>query len=160
MIELTVLGIGNVLMRDDGVGVRVLERVRQVRDWPDAVEFVDGGAGGLNLINVLEAAERLVVFDSAEMNLAPGEHRVITPRQFGDAPAEHRASMHDAPFSETLALVSRFFHEPELVRVLAIQPKVVDYGRALSDELTAAMDHVTAAGVRLVEQTCGRTKTA
>ncbi|MFW6132258.1 MAG: hydrogenase maturation protease [Planctomycetota bacterium] len=159
MSDLTVLGIGNVLMRDDGVGVRVLQRVQQARDWPKVVEFVDGGAGGLNLINVIEDATRLVVFDSAEMKLAPGEHRAVTPQQLCDLPAEHRASMHDAPFNETLTLVARFFHRPAEVRVLAIQPKVVDYGRTLSDELAAALDDLTAAGVRLVEDVLRSAKT-
>ena len=150
MAELTVLGIGNILMRDEGVGVRVMERARDARDWPAEVEFIDGGAGGLNLLNVLEAAERLIVFDSAEMKLKPGEHRIVAPRQVCDEPAEHRASLHDVPFMETLTLCGRFLHRPEDVKIFAIQPAVVDYGRELSDELKAAMPAIVAAAVELV----------
>ncbi len=152
MARLTVLGIGNVLMQDEGVGVRVMEAVRDGRGWPDTVEFIDGGAGGMNLLNVIEAAERLVVFDSAEMNLPPGEWRVVTPQQVCDVPADHRASLHDVPFMETLTLTARFFHRPEDVRILAIQPKTVDYGRELTPELSAALPKIAAAGARLVEE--------
>ena len=53
MAKLTVLGIGNLLMRDDGVGVRLLEAVRNARAWLTDVEFIDGGAGGLNLLGVI-----------------------------------------------------------------------------------------------------------
>jgi hydrogenase maturation protease len=155
MARLTVLGIGNILMRDEGVGVRVMEAVRDARDWPDDVEFIDGGAGGMNLLNVIEAAERLVVFDAAEMKLAPGEWRVVTPGDLCDLPAEHRASMHDVPFIETLTLAGRFFHRPEDVRILAIQPKAVDYGRELTDDLAAVLPTIAAAGVRLVEEAAG-----
>ena len=84
MAELTVLGIGNILMRDEGVGVRLLDAVQKKRTWPASVEFVDGGAGGLALLNVIESAKRMVVFDAAEMNLPPGEYRVITPAQAAD----------------------------------------------------------------------------
>jgi len=150
MAKLTVLGIGNILMRDDGVGVRVMEAVRAARDWPNTIEFIDGGAGGMNLINVLEDADRLVVFDSADMKLPAGQCRVIAPRQVCDAPGEHRATMHDMPFIETLALVGRFLHRPEDVRILAIQPAVVDFGRELTEELKAAMPAIVRAGVELV----------
>jgi len=154
MASLTVLGIGNLLMQDDGVGVRVMEGVRDARDWPEAVEFIDGGAGGMNLLNLLEEAERLIVFDSAEMKLAPGEYRVVTPNQLCDPPAEHRATLHDVPFLETLTLVGRFLHRPEEVRLLAIQPKAVDYGRELTGALKAAMPAVVRAGVDLVADIC------
>jgi len=150
MARLTVLGIGNILMRDDGVGVRVMEAVRDSRRWPGTIEFIDGGAGGLNLLNVLEAAERLIVFDSADMKLTPGEFRAVTPQQVCEQPAEHRATMHDVPFMETLTLCAQFLHKPEEVKILAIQPAVVDYGRELSDELKAAMPAIVRAGVELV----------
>jgi len=155
MAKLTVLGIGNILMRDDGVGVRVLEAVRDQRSWPADIEFIDGGAGGMNLINVLEAAEKLVVFDSADMKLSPGECRLIGPEQICDLAGEHRASMHDVPFIETLTLVGRFLHRPAEVRILAIQPGVVDHGRELSDELKAAMPAIVRAAVELVAEQAG-----
>jgi hydrogenase maturation protease len=150
MAKLTVLGIGNILMRDEGVGVRVMEAVQAARDWPNTIEFIDGGAGGMNLINVLEEADRLVVFDSADMKLPAGQCRVIAPRQVCDAQGEHRATMHDMPFIETLTLVDRFLHRPEDVRILAIQPAVVDFGRELTEELKAAMPAIVRAGVELV----------
>ncbi len=151
MANLTVLGIGNILMCDEGVGVRVLERVRDAREWPGDVEFVDGGAGGLNLLGVIEEAQRMIVFDAADMGLAPGEHRVVTPEQVS-ADTTGRMSMHDAPFIETLRLCEQFTRRPDRVEILAIQPKTVDYGRELSDDLSAAMDNLVRAGEELVEK--------
>ena len=149
--KLTVLGIGNVLMGDEGVGVRLLEAVRDGREWPEDIEFIDGGAGGMGLLNVLEEAERLVVFDAAEMGLPPGEHRVIVPAQLHDESTEHRASMHDVPFTETLDLCARFFHAPETVKVLAVQPKTVDLGSAMTEDVKSAFDLLVRAGTELVE---------
>jgi len=149
MAELTVLGIGNILMSDDGVGVRVMEAVRDAREWGPDVEFIDGGAGGLGLLNVIEDAQAMVVFDAAEMGLSPGEFRVITPEQ-ASADTQGRISMHDAPFLETLALCEQFSRRPEDVVILAIQPKVVDFGREFSDELRGAFADVVAAAESLV----------
>lgn len=151
MAELTVLGIGNILMRDEGVGVRLLEAVQAARQWDESVEFIDGGAGGLNLLNVIERARRLVIFDAAEMQLLPGEFRVISPGQVaGDAP-EHRISMHDVPVTETLELCRQFLHAPDDVRIFAVQPETVDFGRELSEPIRAAFHKLTFAAAEVVE---------
>lgn len=150
MPRLTVLGIGNMLMSDDGLGPRLLEGVSQRRDWGDEVEFIDGGAGGLNLLNVIESADRMVVFDVAEMGLSPGEHRVVTPEQLADDTPEERISMHDVPFIETLKLCGRFYHSPETVTLLVVQPKVTDFGRGLSNELAQKFDSLLEVAEQLV----------
>lgn len=150
MARLTVLGIGNILMRDDAVGVRVMETVRDACAWPDDVEFVDGGAGGLNLLTVIEEAQRLVVFDAADMGLTAGEARVIQPEQVMDEDAAGRVSLHQTTFIETLKLCEQFSRRPPTT-ILAIQPAVVEHGREVSAPLLAAMERLTRQGRELVE---------
>ena len=157
---ITVLGLGNILMSDEGVGVRLLEAVRDSRPWPAEVRFVDGGAGGLNLLNIIEEAECLVVFDAADMRLVPGDFRILTPDQLAGADDEHRLSLHDVSFVETLDLCRRFFRAPELIRILAVQPKCLDYGRQLSPELLAAMPRLMQAGAELIADVLARASTA
>ena len=152
MAKLTVLGIGNILMRDEGVGVHLVEAVRVARDWPEDVEFIDGGAGGLNLLTVIERAERLVVFDAAEMNLPAGTSRVVGTDQVRDETARERLSLHDAPFVETLRLCEQFLRAPEEVVIFAVQPAEVDHGRRLSPALGKAFDKLTREAVQLVER--------
>jgi hydrogenase maturation protease len=152
MPNITVLGLGNILMRDEGVGVRLLEAVRDCRPWPAEVEFIDGGAGGLNLLNIIEESQRLVVFDAADMGLPPGEFRIITPEQLAADSTEHRLSMHDVSFMETLDLCGQFFRKPEVVKILAIQPGSIDHGRMLSGDMLAAMPQLIVAGARLVSE--------
>ncbi len=149
---LTVLGLGNILCRDEGVGVRLMEAVRDSRPWGDEVRFVDGGAGGLNLLNVIEEAERLVVFDAADLGLSPGECRVLSPDQLAGAEdsAADRLSLHDVSFAETLDLCARFLRRPDVVTILAIQPATAEYGKELSQEILAAMPRLAARGAELV----------
>ncbi len=150
MATLTVLGIGNVLMRDDGVGVHLLEAVRQARPWPAEVEFVDGGAGGLNLLGVIEQATRLVVFDAADLGAPAGSHRVLAAEQLVDSSAK-RISLHDMPFAQTLDLCRRFLSGPQDLVILAIQPGQVGCGRGLSPDLQRGFGKLVQAAVELVE---------
>jgi hydrogenase maturation protease len=153
MTSTTVLGLGNILMSDEGVGVRLMEAVRDSRPWPADVEFIDGGVGGLNLLNLIEEARRLVVFDAADMALSPGDFRVLTPEQLAESPTEHRLSLHDVSFIETLGLCARFFRRPDVVKILAVQPRSIDYGRELSPQLRSALPGLIRAGAGLVVET-------
>jgi hydrogenase maturation protease len=148
--RLTVLGLGNILMSDEGVGVRLMEALRDSRPWPPDVLFVDGGTGGLRLLNVVEEAAALAVFDAADMNLPPGEFRIITPQQLADASDEHRLSLHDVSFTETLRLCKGFLQAPDNVRILAIQPASIDPGRDLSETVRTAFPRLLAAAADLV----------
>jgi hydrogenase maturation protease len=151
MAEVTVLGIGNTLMRDDGVGVRLMEAVRDSRPWADSVEFIDGGAGGLGLLSVIESARGLAVFDCVELGLLPGRHRIIDDEQIASEPPEHRLSLHDLSFLETLRLSRLESPGPEKVAILAIQPGAIDFGRELSAEVQAAFAGLVEAGISLVD---------
>jgi hydrogenase maturation protease len=151
MAKLTVLGIGNLLMRDDGLGVRLLEAVRQAKSWPAEVEFIDGGARGLNLMGVIESAQRLIVFDAAELGSPAGQHRLISPPQLADDSAG-RISLHDMPFVETLRLCRQFSTAPDDVAILAVQPAEVKRGQGLSPALEREFDRLSKAAVAVVEE--------
>lgn len=154
MAKLTVLGIGNILMRDEGVGVHILTDL-QKRRWPEDVEFIDGGVGGLSLLTVIERAERLLVIDAAQMNLQPGEFRVIAPGQIVQESAQGRLSLHELPFIETLRLCEQFSRAPREVTILAIQPAVIESGLALSDDLSAARPALIQAACELIDSILG-----
>ncbi|RPI63198.1 MAG: hydrogenase maturation protease [Planctomycetaceae bacterium] len=149
MASLAVLGLGNILMSDEGVGVRLMEAVRDCRVWPDDVEFIDGGAGGLGLLDIIEQAGRLVVFDAADMRLPAGEFRIITPEQLADESAG--MSMHDMPFVQTLALCRQFTRCPSNVKILAVQPADISPCRQLSTTIRKAFDSLIHAGEKLVQ---------
>lgn len=161
MANVTVLGIGNILMGDEGVGVRLLEAVQQARAWPEGVEFVDGGVGGLSLLSVIEQARRLIVFDAAdfgELGLKPGIARVIRLEQadLEQEAAAGRMSLHQLPFAETLELCRRHLRAPDEVRILAIQVSSAQPGLTLSPALRASFEALTRQAVALIRESLGR----
>ena len=73
-----IIGIGNPLRGDDGVGVVVAECLQQ-RNLPGGVEVLDGGLGGLTLIDYFEDVARVILVDAADVGAAPGSIEVIDP---------------------------------------------------------------------------------
>ncbi|WP_024333402.1 hydrogenase maturation protease [Desulfotignum balticum] len=70
--NITVLGVGNILYQDDGVGIRVVEALSQGYDFSDNVSIVDGGVLGINLLGIISQAGRLIVVDTVINHGRPG----------------------------------------------------------------------------------------
>jgi len=135
--KLTVLGLGNILSGDDGIGVLLIQRLAEQKEQFPSVEFIDAGVGGLRLLNLLEEVPAVLIVDSADMNLQAGESRLIIPAQLARDQGEKGFSLHDISFAQTLAMAERFFSRPATV-IFAIQPKSIQQSDKLSQELENA----------------------
>ncbi len=135
--KLTVLGLGNILSGDDGIGVLLIQKLIERQSEFPLVEFIDGGVGGLRLLNLLEEIPAVLIVDSADMKLQASESRLIIPAQLAEDQGEKGFSLHDISFAQTLAMAERFFSRPATV-IFAIQPKSVEQSDKLSDELNDA----------------------
>ena len=88
-----ILGLGNILLRDEGVGVRVIETMREL-DLPPEVELYDGGTVGADLLDVLADREKVIVIDAISGELPPGTVVRLTAAELAPA-AEPSVSLHD-----------------------------------------------------------------
>jgi hydrogenase maturation protease len=155
--DLTVIGVGNLYMGDDGVGVRI---VQQLLDDPDAnadgrIEFIDGGVGGLRMINWIEQADRLLFIDAANFGGAPGETKLLGPEQVMGSARGERFSLHETGIANVLKLTADHFRAAPSW-VLAIQVQAVEQSDKLSeplaDRLDALTDEVKQLALRLLNQ--------
>lgn len=80
-----ILGIGNLLMGDEGIGVHVVRQLEQTR-LPDGVELLDGGTGALSLLEPLQQASRVVLVDATVDDRPPGTVRRLRPRFSAEYP--------------------------------------------------------------------------
>jgi len=158
-IALTVIGVGNLLMGDDGVASRL---VALLAADPAAlsggrIEYLDGGVGGLRLINWIEQARRLLLVDAARFGGRPGDGRLLrlnparakpgtvgsgtwaTPGPAGLPPAASAPfSLHQTDLAGLLQLAGQFFRRPP-TWLLAVQVGRVDRADRLSPALDGAM---------------------
>ncbi|MEI6045759.1 MAG: HyaD/HybD family hydrogenase maturation endopeptidase, partial [Chloroflexota bacterium] len=130
-MAITVLGLGNVLRRDEGLGIRALERIQARYLLPDDLQLVDGGTLGLDLLSYLEEANKLLILDAALTEGPPGTLLRIT----GDeVPAflGMRTSLHEVALTDLLAVARLRGNEPGEVVVLGMQPDTIELGWELS----------------------------
>jgi hydrogenase maturation protease len=143
-----VLGLGNPLRRDDGIGPRVIKELRD-RGLPEGVAALDVGTGGLDLLHVIEGWERVVIVDAAEVSgrtdqadrgrLAPGEFVRFTPDQAHLVEAAECFSFHHAGLAEVLALARALGRPLPSIVILAVQPEDVGWGEGLSPDVKAGL---------------------
>jgi hydrogenase maturation protease len=145
-----VLGLGNPLRGDDGIGPRIIMELTR-RGLPEGVTALDVGNAGLDLLNVLEGWERVVIVDAAEMGIEPGRFVRFTPNEARLIQAGDHYSLHNAGLSEALALANALGQTlPEWV-IFGVQPTEIDWRAGLSPAIEAAIPTLTDAVIAELE---------
>ncbi|MGD2142978.1 MAG: hydrogenase maturation protease [Anaerolineae bacterium] len=137
-----ILGLGNPLRGDDGVGPRVVEELNR-RGLPDGVIAVDGGTGGLDLFRLLERRKRVVIVDAADLGREPGQFARLTRDQMRLVMSDQRFSLHHAGLGEVLDLADALeLALPEMV-IFGVQPAEINWGEGLTPAVEAAVPALT-----------------
>jgi hydrogenase maturation protease len=145
-----ILGLGNPLRGDDGIGPRVAAELLQ-RGLPDSVGARDAGAAGLDLLNLLDGPQRVIVVDAADVGLTPGQFARFTPDDAHLADAADTFSFHSAGLAEALALARALGRPlPEIV-IFGVQPGSTGWGEELSPPVEDAVPRVVEAVLKEVE---------
>ena len=145
-----VLCVGNLLMRDDGVGVHAARRLAAI-DLPAHVELFEGGTAGLDLLDVIADRRKLVLVDAVNAPGTPGTvvHQPLARRPGPASFAGH--SLHHLGMLEVLDTAHHLGNAPSEVVVVGVVPCVIAPGLELSPDVEAALPMV----VRLVQEEIG-----
>ncbi len=139
-----VIGLGNPLMGDDGLGIVVARQLLSRTDLPDGVQVVDGGTWGLNLLPVIEDAERVLLVDAIDTAEAPGTlirlSRERLPKYLATKISPHQVDLRDV-----LALAELRGTLPEDTTAIGLQPQIVALGTALSPLIAGRMEELMSA---------------
>jgi len=141
--RIMILGVGNLLLSDEGVGVRVVERLTDQYEFPENVSLVDGGLSGICLLGRISHADRLIVLDAVRAGGKPGtlyrlEGEEI-PRRFSA-----KNSLHGFDLLEALTLCQALDKLPETV-ILGVEPGDISTpGPELTPPVIEKMDDLVA----------------
>jgi len=150
---LCVLGIGNVLWADEGFGVRCVEALHRRYEFADRVRLIDGGTQGLYLIQHVQAASRLLIFDAIDYGLPPGTLKVIEGDEVPAFMGAKKMSLHQTGFQEVLMLAKLTEQYPQEVVLLGCQPEELeDYGGSLRPRVKQALEDALALGLDRLRQ--------
>ena len=150
-----VLGVGNPIMGDDGVGQRLLQALAARAPALVGVEFLDAGTLGLVLLPRLERCSALLALDAAQLGGAPGELRVYEGAQLDEFLKTARTSVHELGLRDLLDAARLTGSLPARRALVGVQPARLGWGTELSPAVEAAVPAATAAARRLLEQWLG-----
>ncbi|NLV22567.1 MAG: hydrogenase maturation protease [Syntrophomonadaceae bacterium] len=141
MNKLMVVGIGNYILQDEGVGVHAINRLMEM-DLPDGVELVDGGTHSYDLVDFFCQAENLIIIDAMQAGGEPGTMYRAPLEELGLRPQENCTSLHEMHFIEAVKMVNMMGHYPKII-VYGIEPEVIDWGMELTPRIEEKLPRLT-----------------
>lgn len=138
------IGLGNILLRDEGVGVHAVNAVKERFEVPPELEILDGGTAGLDLLPFFEGRDRVLLVDAVDFGKEAGFIGELAneaiPARFGKS----KASLHHLGLSEVLALAQLQDILPREICLIGIQPQALKPGLELTETLQEKFDELLA----------------
>jgi hydrogenase maturation protease len=144
MTETLVLGLGNLVHADDGLGVHAISRLQRDPRFPHDVKLLDGGTQGLGLLHHLSGLRRLLVIDAIDVGEPAGTLLRFEGKALKGLPG--KASVHQLGFADLMVALQLLGDSPEEIVVLGVQPESTEW----SAELTPAVHRALAPLVECV----------
>jgi hydrogenase maturation protease len=131
--DILILGIGNILLKDEGVGVHVVRKLKEM-SLPENVEVLDGGTAGLDLADFIAGRKKLIVIDAVNAGEKPGTIYRLTEENL-NIKFKAIMSFHEIDFLDALYMSIVMDEKPEEIVVIGIEPKDMSDGTELSPEI-------------------------
>lgn len=150
--EVVVLGIGNILMSDEGIGPRLIEKLDACKESFPHVEFVDIGTRSMSLLHLMADRRKAIIVDCALMGTSPGTIKRFIPQDVSSIKQLRHFSLHEADVLGIIEMSRQLGQCPETIVIFGIEPQSLEPGQSLSDTLSSKFDDYTQAIYR--ELTC------
>ncbi len=135
-----ILGIGNILLQDEGAGIHVIRHLAGLVAGRDDVTLMDGGTLSFSLAGAIEDAAQLIVIDAAQLDAESGTTRVFEGEQMDAFVGGNRkCSVHEVGLIDLLTIARLTDRLPPRRALIGIQPQVVDWGETPSPPVAAAI---------------------
>lgn len=142
--SIMVLGVGNLILKDEGFGIHVvqeLERRREELGIPDTIELFDGGTLGMDLVYYIGNKDKVIIVDIINAGSRPGDIYKFRPSEINEPPFK-KVSFHQVTLFDVLRMADQMECTPKDVVIIAVQPKEVNWGEELSEEVAKAIPRV------------------
>lgn len=141
MNKLVVVGIGNYILQDEGVGVHAVNCLREM-ELPEGVEVIDGGTHSYDLVDIFCQYDNLIIVDAIQAGGEPGTMYRAAYEELGLKPQDNCTSVHQIHFIEAVKMVNMLGHYPHII-VFGVEPAVVDWGLELTPRVAEKLPRLT-----------------
>ncbi|WP_340817913.1 hydrogenase maturation protease [Methanolobus sp. WCC4] len=137
-----ILGCGNPLIGDDGVGIHIINRLMEMRDeLPEDVELIDAGVSGLDILNLLEDASKVIIVDATKGAGEVGSVHRFKPEDIKQASSSNLYSLHDTSLADVLCIAEHVQDLPEDITIFAIEiEEAEELSLSLSEKVENSVD--------------------
>ena len=149
--KIVILGLGNILMKDEGLGVHAVGELAK-QGLPENVEVVDGGTAGLGAFAPLNNVEKLIIIDALKAGKAPGTIYRLQPKDLSNNSHSHTLSLHQIGVLETIAIFEKTGDLPREIVIIGVEPKEIALGTELTDEIKNKLPDVVKAIQKEIDQ--------
>jgi len=132
-----VLGVGNILLGDEGFGVHVVKYIEDHFDLPPNIELLDGGTSGIQLADYIRGCDALLIIDARRLDDPPGTLVQFSSEELAIQAATLKMSPHQVGILEVLSILQFEGTVPGKMDFLCVVPRVMETGLGLSDEIEA-----------------------
>lgn len=139
----TVLGLGNILLKDEGVGVHAVNAIKGRYSFPPDVEVIDGGTLGLDLLPLIEKRDRLLFVDAVDFGKEPGYIGIVDDDAIPST-LMAKMSVHHIGLSDVLFAAKLLDIRPSKIRLIGIQPQSLEVGLDMTDCISGKLEEVIA----------------
>ena len=139
MTHILVLGIGNTLLSDEGIGIHVIDYMRREHPAPQGVTYLDGGTLSFTLAAEIEDADNLIVVDAARVGGKPGNVACMTGSRMDHFLGTAKRSVHEVGLLDLLDIARLTETLPTNRALVGIQPGIVDWGGQPTSEVSSAI---------------------
>lgn len=136
-----VLGLGNILLKDEGVGVHAVNAIKGRYSFPPDVEVIDGGTLGLDLLPLIENKDKILFVDAVDFGKEPGYVGVIDDDAIPST-LMAKMSVHHIGLSDVLFAAKLLDIKPSKLRLIGIQPQSLEVGLDMTECISGKMEVV------------------
>jgi len=148
-----VIGIGNTLLTDEGVGVRAVNAIKPAFSADQSIEFIDGGTLSFTLINYFDQNDNLIIIDATNLQLDSGSIKVFVGdevKQFLEYYTPN--SVHDVNLFDILCIARLMNRYPQNLALIAVQPEIMTWGTHLTQAVAEALPQIESDVSNLLDQ--------
>ncbi len=141
MKKIGVIGIGNPLRKDDGIGIVLLEKLVEIKDdLPDDIEYIDGGTGGMNLLHLFARFDIVVFIDAVNFGGEIAESKFFNYEDVISKNIQIKISTHGSDILKIIQLSKELGENPDEIFIFGVQPQDIAPGTRLSHEIQENID--------------------
>jgi hydrogenase maturation protease len=137
--KVLVMGIGNTLLQDDGIGIHITELFKSSREPDPNLDIIDGGTIGLSLLPEIEDADAVIIVDASEIGEHPGAMRIFRNQEIDQQLSGKRRSVHEVALYDLFSAAAIRGRSPRERVLIAIQPACTEWGLDPTPEVKASI---------------------